>query len=163
MRNSPNRIVGVVFGAVYVLVGLLGFAYTGGVGFIATEGGLLLGIFAVNPLHNIAHLLIGAALLIAGLVSARAAKTVNIVVGATYPGELADVRAIAPDIPILVPGVGAQGGDAATAVEHGATHDGRGLMVSSSRAILYASDGADFADAARAEAERTAAAVRLRS
>ena len=84
MRNSPNRIVGVVFGAVYVLVGLLGFAYTGGVGFIATEGGLLLGIFAVNPLHNIAHLLIGAALLIAGLVSARAAKTVNIVVGATY-------------------------------------------------------------------------------
>jgi orotidine-5'-phosphate decarboxylase len=87
----------------------------------------------------------------------------GLVVGATYPGELADVRAIAPDIPILVPGVGAQGGDAATAVEHGATHDGRGLMVSSSRAILYASDGADFADAARAEAERTAAAVRLRS
>ena len=84
MRNSPNRIVGVVFGAVYVLVGLLGFAYTGGVGFIATEGGLLLGIFAVNPLHNIAHLLIGAALLIAGLVSVKAAKTVNIVVGATY-------------------------------------------------------------------------------
>ena len=64
--------------------GLLGFAVTGGVGFIATEGGLLLGIFEVNPLHNIAHLLIGAALLIAGLVSARAAKIVNIVVGATY-------------------------------------------------------------------------------
>ena len=84
MRNSPNRIVATVFGAVYVLVGLLGFAVTGGVGFIATEGGLLLGIFEVNPLHNIAHLLIGAALLIAGLVSARAAKTVNIVVGATY-------------------------------------------------------------------------------
>ena len=43
MRNSPNRIVATVFGAVYVLVGLLGFAVTGGVGFIATEGGLLLG------------------------------------------------------------------------------------------------------------------------
>ncbi|MGC5221900.1 DUF4383 domain-containing protein [Micromonospora sp. DT81.3] len=84
MRNSPNRIVGVVFGAVYLLVGLLGFAYTGGVGFIATEGGLLLGIFAVNPLHNIAHLLIGAALLIGGLVSVKAAKTVNVVVGAAY-------------------------------------------------------------------------------
>jgi hypothetical protein len=84
MRNSPNRIVGVVFGAVYLLVGLLGFAYTGGVGFIATEGGLLLGIFAVNPLHNIAHLLIGAALLIGGLVSVTAAKTVNVVVGAAY-------------------------------------------------------------------------------
>ena len=66
MRNSPNRIVATVFGAVYVLVGLLGFAVTGGVGFIATEGGLLLGVFQVNPLHNIAHLLIGAALLIAG-------------------------------------------------------------------------------------------------
>ena len=84
MRNSPNRIVGVVFGAVYLLVGLLGFAYTGVVGFIATEGGLLLGIFEVNPLHNIAHLLIGAALLIGGLVSVKAAKTVNIVVGAAY-------------------------------------------------------------------------------
>ena len=84
MRSSPNRLVATIFGAVYILVGLLGFAVTGGVGFIATEGGLLLGIFEVNPLHNIAHLLIGAALLIAGIVSARAAKTVNIVVGAAY-------------------------------------------------------------------------------
>jgi hypothetical protein len=84
MGSSVNRIVGIVFGAVYLLVGLLGFAVTGGVGFIATEGGLLLGIFAVNPLHNIAHLLIGAALLVAGFVSLRAAKTVNTVVGAAY-------------------------------------------------------------------------------
>ena len=84
MRSSPNRLVATIFGAVYILVGLLGFAVTGGVGFIATEGGLLLGIFEVNPLHNIADLLIGAALLIAGIVSARAAKIVNIVVGATY-------------------------------------------------------------------------------
>ncbi|MBW9094271.1 DUF4383 domain-containing protein [Microbacterium jejuense] len=84
MRSSPNRLVATIFGAVYLLVGLLGFAVTGGVGFLATEGGLLLGVFAVNPLHNIAHLLIGGALLAAGLVSARAAKTVNIVVGAAY-------------------------------------------------------------------------------
>ena len=84
MRSSPNRLVATIFGAVYILVGLLGFAVTGGVGFLATEGGLLLGIFMVNPLHNIAHLLIGAALLIGGLASARAAKTVNIVVGAAY-------------------------------------------------------------------------------
>lgn len=84
MRSSPNRLVATIFGAVYILVGLLGFAVTGGVGFLATEGGLLLGIFEVNPLHNIAHLLIGAALLIAGLKSARAAKTVNITVGAVY-------------------------------------------------------------------------------
>ncbi|WP_406248935.1 DUF4383 domain-containing protein [Microbacterium sp. M] len=84
MSSSPNRLVATVFGAVYILVGLLGFAVTGGVGFLATEGGMLLGIFMVNPLHNVAHLLIGAALLIAGLVSVRAAKTVNIVVGAAY-------------------------------------------------------------------------------
>lgn len=84
MGSSPNRIIATIFGGVYVLVGLLGFAVTGGVGFIATEGGLLLGIFEVNPLHNVAHLLIGAALLIAGLASAKAAKVVNITVGATY-------------------------------------------------------------------------------
>lgn len=84
MSSSPNRLVATIFGAVYLLVGLLGFAVTGGVGFIATEGGLLLGIFAVNPLHNIAHLLIGAALLVAGLANARAAKGVNTTVGAVY-------------------------------------------------------------------------------
>jgi hypothetical protein len=84
MRNSPNRLVGTIFGAAYVVVGLLGFAYTGGVGFAATDGELLLGIFEVNPLHNIAHLLIGAALLIAGLSSVRAAKGANTTVGAVY-------------------------------------------------------------------------------
>ena len=84
MGSSPNRIVATVFGAVYLLVGLLGFAVTGGVGFVATEGGLLLGLFAVNPLHNIAHLLIGAALLIAGIAGARSAKIVNTAVGAAY-------------------------------------------------------------------------------
>ncbi|WP_127473153.1 DUF4383 domain-containing protein [Microbacterium sulfonylureivorans] len=84
MRSSPNRLVATIFGAVYLVVGALGFAVTGGVGFIATEGGLLLGIFEVNPLHNVAHLLIGAALLIGGLSSAVAAKTVNIIVGAAY-------------------------------------------------------------------------------
>ncbi|MFE7846132.1 DUF4383 domain-containing protein [Microbacterium sp. NPDC057407] len=84
MRSSPNRLVATIFGAVYLLVGLLGFTATAGVDFIATDGGLLLGIFEVNPLHNIAHLLIGAALLIAGLRNARAAKTVNIIVGAVY-------------------------------------------------------------------------------
>jgi hypothetical protein len=67
MRTSPNRLLATLFGAVYVVVGLLGFVVTGGVQFLATEGGLLLGVFEVNPLHNIAHLLIGGALLIAGL------------------------------------------------------------------------------------------------
>lgn len=84
MSQSPNRLVATVFGAVYLLVGLLGFAYTGGVGFFATEGGLILGIFEVNVFHNVAHLLIGAALLIAGLKSVPAAKAVNTTVGAAY-------------------------------------------------------------------------------
>jgi hypothetical protein len=84
MTRSPNRLIGVVFGAVYVLIGLLGFTVTSGVGFFATEGGLLLGIFQVNLFHNIAHILIGAALLIAGLSNVRAARTVNSVVGAAY-------------------------------------------------------------------------------
>ena len=87
----------------------------------------------------------------------------GLVVGATHPQELAEVRAIAPSIPLLVPGVGAQGGDAATVVEHGADPTGRGLIVNSSRAILYAGGGADFAEAARAEAERTATSLRLPS
>ncbi len=84
MTKSPNRLLGVVFGAVYILVGILGFTVTSGVGFFATQGGLLLGIFEVNIFHNIAHLLIGAALVIAGLSSVTAAKTVNSVVGAAY-------------------------------------------------------------------------------
>lgn len=73
----------------------------------------------------------------------------GLVVGATYPDELRRVRTAAPQLPILVPGMGFQGGDPRSAVEAGARPDGRGLMISSSRAIIYASSGADFADAAR--------------
>lgn len=84
LASSPNRLLAVIFGAVYLLVGLLGFAYTGGVDFFDTEGGLLLGIFEVNPFHNIAHLLIGAILLVAGLKSIPAARSANVGVGAAY-------------------------------------------------------------------------------
>lgn len=84
MTNSPNRLLAIIFGAVYLLVGLLGFTVTNGVGFFATQGGLLLGIFEVNVFHNVAHLLIGAALLIAGLSGVAAAKAVNTTVGAAY-------------------------------------------------------------------------------
>ena len=76
----------------------------------------------------------------------------GLVVGATYPDELRVVRETVGDLPILVPGVGAQGGDASAAVQAGTTPDGRGLIVSSSRAILYAGSGEDFADAARTAA-----------
>ena len=84
MTKSPNRLLGVVFGAVYLLVGVLGFFYTNGVAIFATEGGLLLGIFEVNPFHNVAHLLIGAALLFSGLANVKAARTTNTIIGAAY-------------------------------------------------------------------------------
>ena len=83
MRTSPNRLIATVFGAVYLLVGLLGFAVTSGIGFFATEGNNLI-IFEVNPLHNVIHLAIGAALLYAGLKNTAAARTVNAGVGAVY-------------------------------------------------------------------------------
>jgi orotidine-5'-phosphate decarboxylase len=76
-----------------------------------------------------------------------------LVTGATWPRELASVRALVGDMPFLVPGVGAQGGDVAAVVANGKTADGGGLLVSSSRAILYAGNGEDFADAARAAAQ----------
>ncbi len=71
-----------------------------------------------------------------------------LVVGATWPAQLRQVRGIVGDVPFLVPGVGAQGGDVEAVVTNAKTADGTGLMVSSSRAILYASQGEDFADAA---------------
>ena len=74
---------------------------------------------------------------------------VALVVGATYPNELATVRSIVGDMPLLVPGVGAQGGDVVATVNAGATANGTGMMINSSRAILYASKDEDFAEAAR--------------
>ncbi len=71
-----------------------------------------------------------------------------LVVGATWPEQLHEVRAIVGDLPFLVPGVGAQGGDVEAVVRNAATADGAGLVVSSSRAILYASAADDYAEAA---------------
>ncbi|MEN9842842.1 MAG: orotidine-5-phosphate decarboxylase [Pseudomonadota bacterium] len=79
---------------------------------------------------------------------------VGLVVGATYPAEIARVRELAPTLPLLIPGVGAQGGDAHATVQAGLTAQGL-IAVNSSRAILYASAGADFAQAARREALAT--------
>jgi orotidine-5'-phosphate decarboxylase len=96
-------------------------------------------------------------------VAARVAQTWNgnrncaLVVGATYPEQLALVRAaVGDDVPLLVPGVGAQGGDVAAVVRNGANTRGTGLIVSTSRAVLYASAAEDFAAAAR----RAASALR---
>jgi orotidine-5'-phosphate decarboxylase len=83
-----------------------------------------------------------------------------LVVGATYPEELGTVRSIVADMPVLVPGVGAQGGDIAATVAHGATAAGFGLVINSSRAVLYASADTDFEGAARREAITTRDAIR---
>ncbi len=83
----------------------------------------------------------------------------GVVVGATYPADLAAVRAALPDTPILVPGIGAQGGDLAATVTAGIDARGGGLLISASRGVLYASSGPDFAAAARAEATRLRGAI----
>jgi orotidine-5'-phosphate decarboxylase len=82
-----------------------------------------------------------------------------LVVGATFPHELAQVRAIVGDMPLLVPGIGAQGGDVAATVAAGKTANGSGMMINSSRAILYAGQGEDFAAAARVVALETRDAI----
>ena len=82
----------------------------------------------------------------------------GLVVGATYPAEIERVREIAPRLPLLIPGIGAQGGDAEATVRAGA-RDGAPIIVSSSRAVLYASAGTDFAEAARRVATATRATL----
>jgi orotidine-5'-phosphate decarboxylase len=84
---------------------------------------------------------------------------VGLVVGATYPGVLAQVRAASPDLPILVPGVGAQGGELAAAARAAVGANNAGALINASRSILYASGGADFAEAARHEALRLRDAI----
>jgi orotidine-5'-phosphate decarboxylase len=83
----------------------------------------------------------------------------GLVVGATYPDELREVRRVAGDLPLLVPGIGAQGGDIDAAVSAGRSSTGRGMVINSSRAILYASSGSDFAEAARTAATATRDAI----
>ncbi len=82
----------------------------------------------------------------------------GLVVGATYPNEIERVRQIAPHVPLLIPGVGAQGGDAQATVKAGWRANGD-IIVNSSRAILYASAGADFEQAARQVAQQTRATL----
>lgn len=84
-----------------------------------------------------------------------------LVVGATFPDEIAQVRRLVGDMPLLIPGIGAQGGDIEATVRAGRTADGTGMMINSSRAILYAAaqEGEDFAQAARRVACATRDAI----
>ncbi len=89
----------------------------------------------------------------------NASGNLGLVVGATFPEEIARVRSITGDMPLLVPGIGAQGGDIAATVAAGRSRDSTGLMINSSRAILYAGEGEDFAAAARFAAQSTRTAI----
>ena len=84
---------------------------------------------------------------------------VGLVVGATYPGEAAEVRALCPDMLLLMPGVGAQAGDLEAAVQAAVDADGGGILVNASRGVLYAGTDGDYASAARAEAARLRDAI----
>ena len=85
---------------------------------------------------------------------------VGLVVGATFPAEMRRVRELAGDMPLLVPGIGAQGGEIEATVASGIASNGFGMMINSSRAILYAGGGEDFAAAAAKVAVRTRDAIR---
>jgi orotidine-5'-phosphate decarboxylase len=76
-----------------------------------------------------------------------------LVTGATYPRELANIRQIVGDMPLLVPGIGAQGGDLAAVIAHGLDHNKTGLLISSSRNILFAGGDEHYATAAKAAAK----------
>jgi orotidine-5'-phosphate decarboxylase len=91
----------------------------------------------------------------------NAAGNCGLVVGATYPEEMRAIRAEVPaEMPILVPGVGAQGGDAAAVVQANREAGSDAFLIAASRSILYASDGEDFAEAARAAAGSLDAEIR---
>jgi orotidine-5'-phosphate decarboxylase len=81
-------------------------------------------------------------------------QNIGLVVGATHPRELKTIRKIVPEMPLLIPGIGKQGGDLKSAVRDGCDKNGQLAIINASRSIIYASSGKDFAEAARAEAKR---------
>jgi orotidine-5'-phosphate decarboxylase len=78
-----------------------------------------------------------------------------LVVGATFPKEIETVRGIVGEMPLLIPGIGAQGGDVEATVRAGRTANGTGMLINSSRAIIYAGKGEDYAQAAADAAKKT--------
>lgn len=79
----------------------------------------------------------------------NAHNNIGFVVGATHPKELQRIRRIVPDMPILIPGIGSQGGDLVSAIKYGSNKQGKLAVINASRSIIYASSGKDFAEAAR--------------
>jgi len=88
-------------------------------------------------------------------------QNIGIVVGATHPKELQCIRKIVPDMPILIPGIGKQGGDLKSAIRYGCDKDGQLAVINASRSIIYASSGKNFAEAARIEAKKIVEDMRI--
>ena len=88
-------------------------------------------------------------------------QNIGFVVGATHPKELQCIRKIVPDVPILIPGIGKQGGDLKSAIRYGCDKHGQLAVINASRSIIYASSGKDFAEAARAEAKKIVEEMRM--
>jgi purine-cytosine permease-like protein len=84
MSTSPNRLLGLVLGVVYLLLGILGFFLTSETGFAATTGPKVIDLFQVNPLHNLVHLVVGIVLVVTALVGIRPARIANMTLGAIF-------------------------------------------------------------------------------
>lgn len=82
-----------------------------------------------------------------------------LVVGATYPKEMEFIRKVAPEIPFLIPGIGAQGGDLAASVRAGKNTKGQGMIIHAARSVIFASSGDDFAEAAQSSAQELHSAI----
>jgi orotidine-5'-phosphate decarboxylase len=83
----------------------------------------------------------------------------SLVVGATYPKEMEAIRAAAPELPFLIPGIGAQGGELEASVRSGRDRNGKGIIISASRSVIFASSGTDFAEAAEKSAQELHSAI----
>ena len=84
MSQSPNRLLGIFLGIVYILYGIYGFFLTSETAFLSTSGPKVFDLFEINPLHNLVHVVVGLALLVSALVGARPAKAMNTTLGATF-------------------------------------------------------------------------------
>jgi orotidine-5'-phosphate decarboxylase len=91
----------------------------------------------------------------------NSSQNIGLVVGATHPKELLRVRKIVPDMPILIPGIGKQGGSLKSSIRYGCNKHGQLAVINASRSIIYASTGKDFAEAARTEAKKMVEEMRI--
>jgi hypothetical protein len=84
VSKSPNRLLGIVLGFVFMVMGMLGFFLTSGTAFSGTMGPKLIDLFEINPLQNLLHLVTGIALLLAALIDLRLSRVINALAGAAY-------------------------------------------------------------------------------